>query len=147
MAIRIKRRPDKDLNNLSDFEWTCLWGALRYFLGRMTIAATTFPEAVIEEVYPRLTGEHRQQLAKEVYEYYKSQKATIGATASLDAGDRRAWMKFARALDETSHQKYFLVDGTSCICFKVDGRIYPLDRYLRQPRFECYVPLEHIKEE
>lgn len=132
---------------LTDFEWTCLWGALRYFLGRMTIAAATFPESVIEEVYPRLTGEQRQKLAKEVYEYYKSTATTAIASASLDAGDRLAWMKFARALDATSHQEYLLVDGTSVVCFKVDKRIYPLHLYLREPRFEHYVPAEHIKGE
>jgi len=42
------------ISRLSDFEWTCLWMAVRYAMNRQTIASATLPQDIIKNYYSRL---------------------------------------------------------------------------------------------
>lgn len=128
------------MEKLTNFEWTLLCGALRYFIGRQTIAAATFPEDVIRNFYHKMNTGQREFIAREVFDYYK-QWGHIGD----EKIDQPVWLKFANALDEKNHRVAKLVDDTECTVFQ-SGRIYPLDAYLESPYQELFIPEKNIKQ-
>lgn len=126
------------MEKLTDFEWTLLCGALRYFIGRQTIAAATFPEDVIKNFYQRMTEDQRQFIYREVVDYYK-QWGHIGDKNI----DQPVWLKFANACDTRNHRQVELIDGSICTVFQ-SGKIYPINKYLESPYQEIFIPEENI---
>jgi hypothetical protein len=126
-------------NSIKDFEWALLWSSLRYFVGRETIASATFPASVIEHCFYRLSENQKRSLAKEVWEHLE-QHGRVGHQQI----DQPHWLKFAAALETEKHIEVMTIDGNIHTCFKVNGRFYPLDIYVRNPNQETYLPEENI---
>ena len=50
------------ISRLSDFEWTCLWMAVRYAMNRQTIASATLPQDIIKNYYSRLNDGQKKSI-------------------------------------------------------------------------------------
>lgn len=69
-----------------------LWPAFRYFLGRQTAIATSFPDLVREHFLSVMTEQDKAKWAQEIREY----KAKFGRIGM--AMDEKVWLKFALEL-------------------------------------------------
>jgi predicted metal-dependent RNase len=125
---------------LSLFEWTCLWAAMRYFCGRETIAAATFPGEVVVNYYHRLTADQKQSLSRQIFEHFYAH-GSIGHKQI----DQPHWIKFAAALGESEHIKVVATDNSEHVCFSANSKTYPLESYIKSPQLEIYLPHENIK--
>lgn len=133
-------------NRLTDFEWTLLWMAIRYAMNRQTIASATLPQDIMQNWYKRLTNGQKQQLVQELKEN-EEMVAQMGHTAFGNPDiDRPHWLKFWKCLDESSHYRYKLTDGSTATVFEANGRFYPLNEYIAAPHREIYLPAESITE-
>ncbi len=130
----------KKISKLSDFESIMLWSAARYFLGRQTIASACFPADVIENWHHRLHKTDKELLVRDITEHFE-RHGSIGHREI----DQPHWLKFASALDEDAHEDINLTDGSTCRVFRANGKVYPLEYYLRSPSIEIYVPEENIE--
>lgn len=120
-------------------EWCLIFGAMRYFMGRATIASATFPEAVIRKYHARLSEVQKEQLVEDLREHLRE-----GKTFGWKTIDEPVWNKFLAALDESSHYQVEAIDNTTHTVFEANGKIYPLNTYLRDPGMEIYLPEENI---
>lgn len=122
-----------------DFEeFMLLSAAFRYYMGRTTISAATFPARFITDFYTRLSADQKEFFLKQL-KIYLSDNVTFG----MKEIDHPIWMKLYCALDSDNHKIYAAVDGNEYVCFHFDGKIYPLSEYLQHPNHDdIYLP-EH----
>lgn len=132
------------ISRLSDFEWTCLWMAIRYAMNRQTIAAATFPQDIIKNYYHRLSANQKQSIVKDL-KGNEEDWAFSGKAFGHEEIDRPHWLKLWKALDESGHYQVELIDGTKCTVFDVNGQVIPLHKYIEEPYHHYFVPLENIR--
>ena len=48
-------------------------------------------------------------------------------------------------MDTERHKEVELIDGSKCVVFEDNGRIYPLHKYIENPYVETYLPKENIR--
>lgn len=130
------------ISRLSDFEWTCLWMAVRYAMNRQTIASATLPQDIIKNYYSRLNDGQKKSIAKDLKE---NEDAFEGQAFGHKDIDRPHWIKLWKCLDETCHYTVELIDGTKCIVFEANGKIVPLHKYIKEPYHNYFIPLESIR--
>lgn len=130
------------ISRLSDFEWTCLWMAVRYAMNRQTIASATLPQDIVMNYYHRLNDGQKKSIAKDLKE---NEDAFEGQAFGHKEIDRPHWIKLWKALDETCHYQVELIDGTKCTVFEANGKIIPLHKYIEEPYHNYFVPLENIR--
>jgi hypothetical protein len=109
-------------------------------MGRKTIASVTLPMQIIKEYYYRLSDVQKKLLVRDLKEYLK-ELSKFGD----EKIDHPMWMKFLMALDVDSHREVDLIDGTRCIIFEANDKIYPLHKYIENPYINTYLPDENIK--
>ncbi|MDR2584747.1 MAG: hypothetical protein LBC84_00770, partial [Prevotellaceae bacterium] len=126
----------QEINELSNFEWTCLLGAIRYFCNRKTITSATFPDSVISNCYRRLSLSQKQFIVRELKDIEVFGDPNI---------DNKYWQKFRSALNEGSHKEVELIDGSKIIIFEALGVLYPLKEYLQNPHRETFIQKKNIK--
>lgn len=132
------------ISRLSDFEWTCLWMAIRYAMNRQTIAAATLPQDIIKNYYTRLSANQKQSIVKDL----KNNEEDWGFSRKAfghEEIDRPHWIKLWKALDENCHYQVELIDGTKCTVFEANGKVVPLHKYIEEPYHNYFVPLENIR--
>lgn len=133
---------------LTDIEWTTLWMAMRYAMGRETIAASTLPGEIAQVYYHRLTEQQRRQLVEEIdrheeeYARYHGESSRVFGDPVIDAPH---WRRFRAALDTERHQVLSLpsIEG-SITAFECDGDFYSLHLYLRNPLAATTVRKEFV---
>lgn len=130
------------ISRLSDFEWTCLWMAVRYAMNRQTIASATLPQDIVKNYYHRLSDGQKKSIAKDLK---KNEDAFEGQAFGHKEIDRPHWIKLWKALDETCHYQVELIDGTKCTVFEANGKVVPLHKYIKEPYHNYFVPLESIR--
>ena len=136
---------------LSDYEWTCLWAAQFYFLGRGTIAACMFPGDIVKNAYHRLSLSQKKALQQEITRYSDDVMRQDDATPEMknwhemQKRDLQPWLKLAVFLDPENHHTLTLTDDSQVDCFYFGNRWFPVADYLRNPSVDTYVPNENIK--
>ncbi len=86
---------------LSLFEWTLIFGSMRYFMGRRTISSALYPWDLIKTYFDRLTSCQKEMLVKDLRDYLEDHK--IFGNEMID---HSVWLKFMHLLDEKSYIKY-----------------------------------------
>ena len=126
---------------LTKFEMTMLWGAIRYFCQRKTIAGAMFPAEAIENIYCRMSERQRADTVKVLKQELEFTDGVFGDKNIDDVH----WQRFLAALDKDRHFEVELKDGSKHVCFNAKGVVYPLEEYLKHPHREIVVPYENIK--
>ncbi len=129
-------------NKLTEIEWTTLWMSIRYACHRQTIASATLPADIINAYWDRLCDERKQFISNDLKRELDQWGDSAFGSPSID---RPIWLKFMSAMDLSSHYTVKLIDGTECIVFEANDRIYPLKEYIESPHREIYLPKENIK--
>lgn len=130
------------MKKLTEVEWTTCIMAIRYAMNGQTIATATLPQLLVEEYWNRWSDSQKKLIAQEL----KNNEQYLGDRAYGNSKiDRPKWLKFRAACDRDSWFEVTDIEGNDHTCFKVEGRIYPLDKYINQPHAEIYLPEEHIE--
>ena len=116
--------------------------AIRYAMGRRTIASSTLPADLVGAYWTRWTVDQKQAIVSDLQREFEF----FGDEAFGDRDiDKPHWMKFWRALSSESHFLVECVDGATHLVFEFNERIYPLDAYIKAPNMEIFLPKENIK--
>lgn len=138
-----------EIKPLSNVEWDTCWMAVRYAIGRQSIACTMLPRDLIKEYWYRWSIHQKQMLVKEVERYEEESKRLYDKSYSSwveNNIDRPVWIKFMNALDEHNHKMAKLKDGTEYRVFFVGEITYTLDDYIKNPYSEVYIDKADINE-
>ena len=130
----------KKIKPLSDFEWTLCWMAIRYAMGRRTIASAMLPSTIIREYYHRFSELQKKKISRDLLDYL-SDREHFGDKNIDDTH----WKRFLGILNTDGHYKVDLIDGSEITVFKVDDVIYSLDKSIDSPFHNWYIPAENVK--
>lgn len=145
---------DGPFDMLSDWEWTTLVGAWRYYEYRNTISSASFPAKIIERYWrsKMFINCARTRIA------YQFAKVDHGAHGEEDwkgqpECDRIPWAKFyafCSAWCDGFLKAVCTVGGKrrDVVCFECEttGRLYPVAEYIRNPKAECFLDREKVVE-
>ena len=145
---------EKPIDKLTDWEWTTLVAAWRYYENRMTIVSSVFPEDIIERFF---RGAYTERVCKQIANQFAVIDHGIRGEEDwtkdkhLRDCDKLPWTKFFRFCQGyvTSFHRVALRNGKHSEvvnAFHVDwnDRWYPVDRYTASPHLEQYCNPEYI---
>lgn len=156
------KKKEKKIENLSDWEWTTLVAAWRYYEGRATIASATFPEDVVRRFWG--SGKYSDAVLRQIAnqfanidhgrdgESYWTKDRTI-----MDC-DRKPWCLFYAfckgwcegfttvVLDATLADGQHLHQEPACFWCEYTKRWYPVDEYISDPSRHRYCAEDFITE-
>lgn len=143
-----QKKKDRKPVPLTDTEWMLIWMAMRYAMGRETIAASSLPGEIAQAYYHRLSTAQRRQLVEELdrheeeYIRYHGNGERAFGDPVMDAPQ---WKLFRAALDTERHRVLSVpgIEG-SVMAFEHNGNFYPLHPYLRNPLTPCTVRKEFV---
>lgn len=145
------KKKEKIIENLSDWEWTTLVAAWRYYERRATIASATFPEDVVRRFWG--SGKYSNAVLRQIAnqfanidhgrdgESYWTKDRTI-----MDC-DRKSWCVFYAfckgwcegfttvVLDATLADGQHLHQEPACFWCEYTKRWYPVDEYISDPYY------------
>lgn len=127
---------------LTSIEWTTLWMALRYAMGRQTIASAMLPQEVVEAYFKRLTEPQKAMIARDLGEHF-NEHGCFGDPSI----DNRDWLKLMRACHKDSHITVTGIDGNEYVVFECLGQFIPMHHYTIAPEAHRYMPLESMTPE
>ena len=144
---------DGSFDYLSEWEWTTLVGAWRYYEFRNTITSASFPAQVVERYWQgkMFTNFARTHIARQFA------KVDHGANGEADwkgqpECDRIPWAKFyafCKAWYDGFLKAVCTVNGKrrDVVCFKSEttGRFYPVSKYINNPTLECCLDEKAVK--
>lgn len=146
---------------LTDWEWTTLVAAWRYYERRASIASATFPADIVERFWGsgRYADSALTQIARQFAETDHGADGERFWTEdrTIHDCDRTAWCKFYAfckahcdgfstvVLDGTGTDGKHLHDEPRCFHCECTDRWYPVADYIRNPRIERYCADEFIK--
>ena len=150
------RKPKKPIDRLNDWEWTTLVGAWRYYENRGTIAASMFPDDIVNRFFKGAYSEDVQRMIAhqfaETDHGIRGEEDWIPDERGFGGGGGLPWLKFYRFCDGycKGFHKVFLRYGKTeqeVEAFHVDynDRWYPVQKYLEAPNFEQYCEPKYIK--
>ena len=145
---------DGPFDMLSDWEWTTLVGAWRYYEYRNTISSASFPDKIVKRYWQgkMFTDCARTRIA------HQFAKVDHGAHAEADwkgqpECNRVLWAKFhafCAAWCDGFLKAVCTVKGKlrDVVCFKCEttGRLYPAAEYIRNPEDEYFLDGENVIE-
>jgi hypothetical protein len=111
----------KSPEGLSGFEHSLLFMAVRYALGRTSIACASLPDEIIRNWGDRLIDSQKRMMFRDIIEYLSLEKR--------HHVDEEMWQKFASWLDETNR---YMVEAEhegkkeTSECFLFSERYYPI---------------------
>lgn len=156
------KKKEKIIENLSDWEWTTLVAAWRYYERRATIASAMFPEDVVRRFWG--SGKYSDAVLRQIAnqfanidhgrdgESYWTKDRTIGDC------DRKSWCVFYAfckgwcegfttvVLDATLADGQHLHQEPACFWCEYTGKWHPVDEYIRNPHYHRWCAEEFIKE-
>lgn len=146
---------DMTKNVLSDWEWMTLVGAMRYYQYRASIASATFPENAVARYWG--SGEYGKAVQIQVANQFAIVDHGVngeGDWAVLADTDRLPWCKFFAFCKGVCNGflKYSAtLDGEvvtgDCFRCETNGRLYPVEQYIRNPWICTYLNEGEIAEE
>lgn len=127
------------VERLTDLQWDTCWMAIRYAMGRRSISSATLPKQIVQEYYNKI-GEGRKSLIARDLQQFLDEGGKFG-----DPGiDDVIWFKFLAAMKFRDHKEITTIDGSKVMVFEANGRVYPLEQYVKNPWIECFIPKENI---
>jgi hypothetical protein len=135
-----KRKP------LDDTEWACLWMAINFAINRNTKACTLLPYKIVEKYYWRIDQRQRDIIVNILEEHEISISKITGEEGKAFGEARNTWLKFWAAMDNRKHYKQKMSDGKEYDVFNYDGKIFPLEEYVKNPQFDTFAKDEHIQD-
>ena len=147
-------RTKKPIDKLTDWEWTTLVAAWRYYENRMTIVSATFPEDIIERFF---RGAYTERVCKQIANQFavidhgiRGEKDWTEDKYLLDC-DKLHWTKFFRFCQGyvAGFHKVVLRNGEHSEvvdAFHVDwnDHWYPVGGYTASPYLDRYCAPEFI---
>jgi len=124
---------------LTNIEWITLWMALRYAMGRQTIASAMLPQEVVEAYFKRLTEPQKAMIARDLGEHFNEHGAFGNPSI-----DNIHWIKLMRACHKDSHITVTGIDGNDYVVFECLGQFIPMHHYTIAPEVHRYMPLESM---
>lgn len=143
----------KPIDKLTDWEWTTLVAAWRYYENRTTIVSATFPENVIKRFFQ---GAYSKRVCEQIARQFAETDHGIQGEDDwvkdyLRDCDKLAWTKFFRFCQGyvTGFHKVALKNENvqqEVDAFRVEwnDRWYPVKEYLEYPHREIYCAPEFI---
>jgi len=125
---------------LTDLEWTMCWMAVRYAAQRRTGVCMGLPADLIRAYYHRFTPWQKQMLVDDLRKMVRPNAVQPRETIN----DKPEWLKFLAALEPDKHYEVTDTANERYTVFEVNGRVYPLHRYLEEPGKEIFLPVENI---
>jgi len=116
------------IKQISDFEHTLLWMAVRYAVGRRSIASSLLPMDIIRNWGDRLTEEQKRLMFRDIIETVVDQ-LRFNEGEFIEEIKENSWIKFASWLDQTNR---YIVESENKgksetnECFLFMGRYYPV---------------------
>lgn len=158
----MSRKKPKEKMQLTDWEWTTLVAAWRYYERRATISSATFPEDMVRRFWGsgRYADSALTQIARQfavIDHGIDGEKDWIGDKTIMDC-DRRPWclfFAFCKAwingfhtvvLDRATPDGKHIHDEPLCFYCECTGRWHPVDEYIQCPTVEPWCAEEFIKE-
>lgn len=143
---------------LTDWEWTTLVAAWRYYEHRHTIASAEFPEAIVklfwdEDGMAEYEDSVRNRIASQFanVDHGLRGAADWPSTDPFDYMNGNIWRKFyafCKAWTDDAFEHLTVSNGEKTevvACFRANGRVYPRDEYIARPWSHCWVPDEYIQ--
>lgn len=149
----------KQIDVLSDWEWTTLVASWRYYEFRQTISSATFPEQIIERYWGsgKYSDKALRSIARQFYHIdHRNGEQDWMASSIMDC-DKRLWCKFYAfckawyegfrtvVLDGDCNGKH-IHDESECFYCEYTKRWYSKNNYITAPFHEMYCGEEFIKE-
>ncbi len=119
---------NKKVEEISGFQHTLLWMAVRYAVGRRSITSLMLPNEIINNWGHLLAEQHKRLMFRDVIEFVVDEKRFLKEASAEDIEDN-TWLKFASWLDETNRYTVEAEnDGKSetSECFLFMGKYYPV---------------------
>lgn len=156
------KKKEKKIEVLSDWEWTTLVAAWRYYERRATIASAMFPEDVVRRFW--WSGKYSDSVLRQIAnqfanidhgmdgEEYWTKDRTI-----MDC-DRKSWCMFYEfckcwmdgfptvVLDATLADGQHLHQELECFWCEYTGKWHPVDKYISNPHYHRWCAEEFITE-
>lgn len=146
---------------MTEFEWECVVAAWRYYENRSTIAASKFPEDMVERYF---RGDYDKKTCHRIaYQFAKTDHGLRGVEDWnwADEADKNqkwkneyhSWLKFYAFCNAyiDGFTKLTVVDPSTgkkskaeAFYLQTSDRWYPVKSYLETPYFETYFPEENI---
>jgi len=116
------------VEKISDFQYTLLWMAVRYAVGRRSITSLMLPDQIVRNWGGLLEEQQKRLIFRDIIESVVDEHRFIKEPSAEDIEDN-SWLKFASWLDETN--RYTIEaenEGKSetSECFLFMGRYYPV---------------------
>lgn len=131
------KRKTKPVKELSDWEWTSLIGALRYYENRATIVSASFPAEVVHRYFG---GAYSPEACKRIANQFVEIDHHRGESdwAKSSDIDRNPWTKFYAFLRAylNGFEKH---RGVDCFYCETTKRHYPRVEYVSRPWLELYI--------
>lgn len=161
MSKKNKKKTEK-IQRLSDWEWTTLVAAWRYYECRSTIASATFPADVVRRFWG--SGKYADSALHQIaYQFAVTDHGADGerfwsGNGTIHDCDRRAWCKFYAfckaycdgfstvVLDGDDPDGHHIHDEPLCFYCDYTGRWYHVNAYIYNPQDERWCGQEFIKE-
>lgn len=120
----------KNTNPLTDIEWDTCWMAIRYAMGRMTIASATLPRELCQAYFYRWSENQKTMIVRDLRQHLQDVARWNGDSSAHFGNkniDHPEWMRFLLCLEEKSHITIKDTVGNTHKAFKFNGKLYPLD--------------------
>ena len=153
----MKAKPNKS-KSLTDWDWTTVVAAWRYYEHRHTIESAMFPHELVRRYWSSdYSDDDRMRIARQfvdVDHYRGPDENLYGWRPSDHFGecDCRAWRLFYWFLYAYCHHAtsvLHIVNGKTegdIECFKADGKWYAVKGYVRHGAYVAPYEAKHIKE-
>lgn len=131
---------------LTDWDWTTLVAAWRYYEYRSTISSAYFPTMIVERFF---RGDYSEETQRRIAHQFANVDHLHGFGSAPRSGEkdweskddcyRRPWAKFyAFCWHFTRNWK--IKRGVRCFHCDTTGRDYPVAEYIKNPHVECWMP-------
>lgn len=156
------KKKEKKIEILSDWEWTTLVAAWRYYERRATIASAMFPEDVVRRFWG--SGKYSDDVLRQIANQFANIDHGMDGEAywiddkTVRNCDRRPWCLFYAfckgwcngfstvVLDGAAQGGRRLHEEPTCFFCKYTGKWHNSDYYIRQPHIAGWCAEEFIKE-
>lgn len=112
--------------------------SLEFAVGKKTILCDTLPNDIVKHYYNKLTDKQCQYIV-DTLESHLFQ-------SGFETFESKNWNKFLSALDRPNHKLTYTKDNNFYVTFDADGRMYPLEEYVKDPHDEIYIDLDTVLE-
>lgn len=129
------------------FTWNMVWASVRYFVGRDSILAVSFPCDIVLNIVSKLDDHQRMVLKEEIEDRIKTIALVNTPTnnVSKDADSSlKEWKKLIAYLDTDNRYNLYGSDTEVFECFKYNDQYVPIHIYLTNPLVSVHMNEENI---